>query len=182
MDRLALSILCDPYTQARKGVTRIHATRRTGARASGRTLPQAENGNLPIKKRTITMTYDLYSSISAVQAIVPAVKAAADGTAIDPKDSTAVAFIVNTGAIVGVGDFGVKVLQDRPTWSSSGYVTVAAEFVDTNAPATLAADTTYKLGYRGNKRYVRLQLTKAGGTSIAAGAVAVLDPLDKPVA
>ncbi len=31
-DRLALSILSDPYTQARKGVTRIHATRRTGGR------------------------------------------------------------------------------------------------------------------------------------------------------
>jgi HK97 family phage major capsid protein len=32
VDRLALSILSDPYTQARKGVTRIHATRRTGGR------------------------------------------------------------------------------------------------------------------------------------------------------
>lgn len=32
VDRLALSILSDPYTQARKGITRIHATRRTGGR------------------------------------------------------------------------------------------------------------------------------------------------------
>jgi HK97 family phage major capsid protein len=32
VDRLALSILSDPYTQARKGVTRMHATRRTGGR------------------------------------------------------------------------------------------------------------------------------------------------------
>lgn len=32
IDRLALSILSDPYTQARRGVTRIHATRRTGGR------------------------------------------------------------------------------------------------------------------------------------------------------
>lgn len=32
VDRLALSILSDPYTQARRGVTRIHATRRTGGR------------------------------------------------------------------------------------------------------------------------------------------------------
>ena len=37
VDRLALSILSDPYTQARKGVTRIHATRRT----SGRVLQAA---------------------------------------------------------------------------------------------------------------------------------------------
>ena len=32
VDRLALSILSDPYTQARKGVTRLHATRRTAGR------------------------------------------------------------------------------------------------------------------------------------------------------
>ena len=32
VDRLALSILSDPYTQARKGITRLHATRRTGGR------------------------------------------------------------------------------------------------------------------------------------------------------
>ncbi|ODN68851.1 phage major capsid protein [Methylobrevis pamukkalensis] len=32
VDRLALSVLSDPYTQARRGVTRIHATRRVGGR------------------------------------------------------------------------------------------------------------------------------------------------------
>jgi len=32
VDRLAMSVLVDPYTQARKGVTRIHATRRVGGR------------------------------------------------------------------------------------------------------------------------------------------------------
>lgn len=32
VDRLALTILSDPYTQARRGVTRLHATRRTAGR------------------------------------------------------------------------------------------------------------------------------------------------------
>ncbi|WP_245584659.1 phage major capsid protein [Salipiger mucosus] len=32
VDRLSMSILSDPYTQARKGVTRMHATRRVGGR------------------------------------------------------------------------------------------------------------------------------------------------------
>ena len=50
------------------------------------------------------------------------------------------------------------------------------------SPATLAAYSTYRLGYIGNKRYVRLALTKAGGTSIAAGAVAILGGArDRPV-
>lgn len=32
VDRLALSVLSDPYTQARNGITRMHATRRVGGR------------------------------------------------------------------------------------------------------------------------------------------------------
>jgi hypothetical protein len=124
---------------------------------------------------------DLYSNIGAAQAIVPAVKSAAEsGTAIDLKDFGRVAFVVNTGAIAGAGDFGVKV-QESDTTESGDFADAVA--VDTNAPATLEASATYKLGYRGHKRYVRLALTKAGGTSIAAGAVAVLgDPANVPVA
>lgn len=117
---------------------------------------------------------DLYSNIGAVLALVPAVKTAAgEGPAIDAKGFGSVAFIVNTGAIVGAGDFGVKV-QESDTTTSGDFTDAASAVVDTNAPATLAASSAYKLGYRGFKRYVRLALTTAGGTSIAAGAVAVL--------
>ncbi len=127
------------------------------------------------------MMRDLYSNIGAVQAIAPAVQAAAaDGITVDLKGSKAVAFVVNTGAVVGSGDFGVVIHESDA--SGSGFAAADAAFVDSNAPATLAAASTYRLGYRGSKRYVRLQLTKAGGTSIALGAVAVLDPLDKPAA
>jgi hypothetical protein len=129
------------------------------------------------------MRRDLYSNIGIAQAIVPAVKsAAADGIAIDIKGFSSVAIIVNTGAIVSAGDFGV-VLQHSDTTTGGDFEAVDAAFVDSNAPATLEANSTYKVGYRGNKRYVRLQLTKEDGTSIALGAVAVLgDPHDRPVA
>ncbi len=125
---------------------------------------------------------DLYSNIAARSAIAPAVQsAAADGTTIDLKGFNRVAFVVNTGAIVSSGDFGVK-LQESDA-SGSGFTDVATTDRDTNAPVTLAAASTYKLGYRGVKRYVRLSLTKAGGTSIALGASAILgDPADAPVA
>lgn len=119
------------------------------------------------------MRRDLASNIAAVPAIAPAVQsAAADGTAIDTKGFSSLAFVVNTGAIAGSGDFGVK-LQDSDE-SGSGFTDVAGDHVDTTAPATLGAANSYKLGYRGNKRFVRLALAKAGGTSIALGAVAVL--------
>lgn len=63
----------------------------------------------------------------------------------------------------------------------------AAQLVQNSAAlawsmATLAA-SSYKLGFRGHKRYVRLALTKAGGTSIALGAYAIRGNLDDaPVA
>lgn len=126
---------------------------------------------------------DLYSNIGAVLALSPAVKTAAGtGPAIDTHGFGAVAFTVNTGAIAGAGDFGVKV-QESDTTTSGDFTDASADVVDSNAPATLAADSAYKLGYRGHKRYVRLALTTVGGTSIAAGAVAVLsDAQKRPVA
>lgn len=125
---------------------------------------------------------DSISNVSAVLALASAVQSAAvDGNAIDTRSFGSIVIAVNTGAIVGAGDFGVK-LQESDV-SASGYTDVAADDVLSNAPATLAASSAYKLGYRGTKRYVRLALTKAGGTSIAAGAVAVLGhPAIAPVA
>ncbi len=125
---------------------------------------------------------DLYSNIGTVSALDPAVQAAAiSGDAIDLMGFNRVAFAINTGAVVGAGDFGVK-LQESDTTTSGDFTDVDVEQVVTNAPTTLAASSTYKLGYRGFKRYVRLSLTKAGGTSIAAGAVAILgDAASRPV-
>lgn len=125
---------------------------------------------------------DLFSNIGAILALVPAVKSAAgEGPAIDTLGFNRIAFVVNTGAVAGDGDFGVK-LQESDA-ADTGFTDVAAELVDTSAPATLEASSAYKLGYRGHKRYVRLALTKTGGTSIAAGAVAVLgDAASRPVA
>lgn len=129
------------------------------------------------------MLRDLYSNIGVAPAIAPAVKTAAEsGAAIDTKGFGRVAFVVNTGAIAGDGDFGVKV-QESDTTTGGDFTDADASVVDSNAPATLAATAAYKLGYRGNKRYARLAVTKAGGTSIALGAVAVLgDPAVTPVA
>lgn len=122
---------------------------------------------------------DLYSNIAAFQALAPAVQAAAvQGPAIDLLGAGRVAFVVNTGAVAGSGDYGLT-LQDSDT-GTSGWTAVAADLMQTNAPATLAADSVYRLGYIGHKRYVRLSLTKAGGTSIAAGATAVITPYSKP--
>jgi len=126
---------------------------------------------------------DLYSNIGSKLALAPAVySAAGNGLTIDTIGFGRVAFVLATGAIVSAGDFGAKV-QHSDTTVDGDFVDVPAGFFDTNAPATLAAASAYKLGYRGTKRYVRLAYTKAGGTSIALSANAVLaDPASSPVA
>ena len=126
---------------------------------------------------------DLYSNIDAAVALAPAVlTASANGPAIDLKGANRAAIVVSTGAIVGAGDFSLK-LQESATTVSGDFADVPPGHVESDAPATLAAASAYRLGYRGWKRYIRLVATRAGGTSIALGAVAVRSDLaQRPVA
>lgn len=125
---------------------------------------------------------DIYSDLDAAQALTPAVQAAAvTGATIDLQGKAGLVFMVNTGAIAGSGDFGVTI-QESATTTSGDFADAPADVIASDAPATLAASSAYRLAYRGFKRYVRLSLTKAGGTSIAAGAVAVILPETRPVA
>jgi hypothetical protein len=119
---------------------------------------------------------DTYHDNKAVQALAPAVvTAAVNGAAIDLKGFDSALFVINTGATAGSGDFGVK-LQESDTPTDGDFTDVAAADRLGTVPATLVASTVYRLGYIGSKRkrYVRLAVTKAGGTSIALGAAALL--------
>lgn len=122
---------------------------------------------------------DLYSNILVQQAIAPAVQAAAiNGETIDLQGATKGAFVVNTGAIAGSGDFGIAVQESD---NGTDWIAAPAAHVQSDAPATLAAASAYRVGYVGWKRFIRLNLTKAGGTSIALGATAIIGPFDRPV-
>ncbi len=114
---------------------------------------------------------DIASNFGADLGLAPAVHASATtGPSVDLLGFESAAFVVTTGAIAGSGDFGVK-LQESD--DGEDYADVAAAQVDSSAPVTLEAESTYKLGYRGFKRHARLALTKASGTSIAASAVVI---------
>lgn len=118
------------------------------------------------------MRNTVYSNTGVELALAPAVQSAAiDGSVIDMLGFESVAFALNTGAIVGGGDFGVTIKESDDDVT---YTAADASVIETNAPATLEANASYKLGYRGFKRYSKLALTKAGGTSIAAGASALM--------
>jgi hypothetical protein len=125
---------------------------------------------------------DIANNLNVVASLVPAVQtAAADGTAVDLQGYGSAALLVQTGAIVSAGDFGIK-LQESDA-SGSGFTDVASTHLIGTLPATLVASTVYEQGYRINKRYVRAVTTKAGGTSIALGAMIVRGmPHNAPVA
>jgi hypothetical protein len=119
------------------------------------------------------MRKGLYHNLKAIPAIASGSKAdAADGAEIDRKGSQGLMFVVNTGAVTGAGDFGVKVQESDV--SGADYTDAAADDVLGNAPATLAGTSAYQVEYIGKKRFVRLAVTKASGTSIQLGAIALI--------
>lgn len=126
---------------------------------------------------------ELYNDIGLTQALIPAVQSAtATSAAIDLAGFESATVLINTGAIVSAGDFTVK-LQESDTTTSGDFTDVAAGNLVGTFPASLAADSLYKVGYSGTKRYVRTVATKNSGTSIIAGIfVAKGHPLTGPVA
>ncbi|WP_336968330.1 hypothetical protein [Brevundimonas aurantiaca] len=126
---------------------------------------------------------DLHSHIAPVVSLIPAViTATASGAAVDLQGFNAAELLIMTGAIASAGDFTVK-MQHSDTTTSGDFADCAAKDVLGSLPATLAADSVYRQGYRGGKRYVRHVITKNGGTSIIAGIMVLKGhAADTPVA
>jgi hypothetical protein len=122
---------------------------------------------------------DLYSNFAVRPALVSASYAAsANGIAIDVRDVKAAAIHLSVGAITGAASFSAK-LQD----SADGvtFADAPVPLVQSDAPGVLLASSSYRLGYLGGKRYFRVVLTLASGTSAILGATAVVEPLVRPV-
>lgn len=126
---------------------------------------------------------DLHSHISPVVSLIPAaIAATASGSAIDLQGFNSAEFLINTGAIASAGDYTVKV-QHSDTTTGGDFADCAAADLLGSLPASLAADTVYRVGYKGGKRYVRHVITKNSGTSIIAGILVLRGhPADGPVA
>lgn len=117
---------------------------------------------------------DLKTNIAAAVCVVPAVYSATknDGTVIDLQGCDSATAVVNTGAIVGAGDFTPSLVVGDASNLSDGAAATGDDLIG-SWPTILAENTVYTVGYRGTKRYARVVLTKNGGTSIAAGALIV---------
>ncbi len=125
----------------------------------------------------------LHSNIGAVAMIAPVVHTGNNTAgAVDLLGFESACLVVNTGAIDGAGAFSIK-LQESDETAGGTFADVATEHLQGDVPSPLEADSVYRLGYIGNKRYLRSVLTRASGTSIALGAVLVKGhPAEAPVA
>ena len=116
---------------------------------------------------------DLVNDIGVVSAVAPAVLSANNtSSAIDLANYESATLLINTGAIAGDGNMTPK-LQHSDTTTSGDFVDVPASGLIGSFPTALAAASTYKVGYKGLKRYVRTVFTLNSGTSVAVSAVVV---------
>lgn len=128
---------------------------------------------------------DIASNIGTVLALAPAVQSATiKGLTVDTTGFGSVAFVLNTGATAGspAPSFTAKV-QESDTDVDGDFTDVVPAHLVGTLPDDLDASSVYKQSYIGHKQYVRIVVTKNSGTSIAAGAVAVLgNARSRPVA
>jgi len=122
---------------------------------------------------------DIRSNTRSTNSIAPAVIASTtNGDGVDIRDADSVMAVLTTGAIVGAGDFTLSLEEsdDNAAFSAVAAIDLVGA---SSVPATLLASSSYRVGYIGNKRYVRAVLTQNGGTSIAAAAVMVASHLHR---
>ncbi len=134
---------------------------------------------------------DLHNAITLKRAISPV--SVADNTAqisqiIDRQGYGACEFVIATGSIADVdATFAVLVEHGNQANLSDAAAVPDEELIGTEAVAGFQFDDdneVRKIGYRGNKRYLRLTITPSANASAALiGAVAVLGrPAQAPAA
>lgn len=137
---------------------------------------------------------DLHNNMKQVLAVAPVAlgaTGAVTGRVIDTKGYTGVEFLVEYGAITTTGTVVTPVLYAADATGDLASV-ANSDLIGTEALAGLAAGArasgtgqlvTKRLGYKGNKRYVRLNLNGTGTTSvgIVAASAILFNPEAAPV-
>lgn len=129
----------------------------------------------------------MINNISVLHAITPA----AVGTtgiaggklsgALDRRGFDSVAFIYSSGASASVADTITPVIYEGDTTNGSFTSVAAADLVGTEAALTLTAAKSGKVGYIGNKRYLKIRLYGTGTATAVVAATAILgNPAIRP--
>lgn len=144
---------------------------------------------------------DLHSNIKVLRAIEPkavGTTGIANGSlspVLDRRGFRSAEFVISHGTAGATGDTTTPVIYESDTTTTGDFTSVAdADLLGTETNAGLPAQATArtsgvgqniatKIGYRGNKRYLRLRLYGAGhATGLVAAALVLSDPELAPVA
>lgn len=134
---------------------------------------------------------DMHSNIKVVRAVGPAAvgtSGAANGTlsgAIDRRGYGSLEFALTRGVSASAVDTITPVLLEADATGDSFTSVADADLLGTEAGAVMLgnAATQSKIGYRGNKRYVKLRMYGVGtATCIVAGTAILGNPSLAPVA
>jgi hypothetical protein len=153
----------------------------------GAGVPAPSSGLL---KGKIMRTRDLYNNIKTVNVITPAAVGTTGiaggklSAAIDRKGYDAINLIYQAGASASVADTITPIVYESDTTNGSFTSVANADLQGTEAVITLATTANVKkVGYKGNKRYIKLRLYGTGtATAVVAASAQLGTPEDAPVA
>lgn len=123
-----------------------------------------------MQARDIASGLDVAKSTAAIS-----ISATTTGTGVDLRGASGAAVIISAGVITGAF---VCVPSLEESDDNSSYTAVAAADLEGVFPTLLVAGSTYLVGYKGTKRYIRSVLTKSSGTSMLVSSVILRGKLD----
>lgn len=123
---------------------------------------------------------DMHNNISIINAITPQAVGTSGPTngklsgVIDRRGFESVEFIFQAGASASVADTVTPVVLEGDTTNGSFTSVANGDLLGTEAALVLTAAKAGRVGYNGNKRYLKLRLYGTGHATGIVGAVAVL--------
>ena len=123
---------------------------------------------------------DMHNNISVLTAIAPqavGTSGAANGKlsgVIDRRGFESVEFVYQSGASASVADTITPVVLEGDTTNGSFTSVANGDLLGTEAALTLTAAKTGRVGYNGNKRYLKIRLYGLGTATAIVGAAAIL--------
>ncbi len=101
---------------------------------------------------------------------------------LDRRGYDAVEFVYSSGASASVADTITPVIYEAAATGDSFTSVADTDLVGTESAITLTAAATKNVGYRGNKRYLKIRLYGTGTATAIVGAVIELgQPERQPV-
>lgn len=125
---------------------------------------------------------DMHNNISVLTAVTPAAVGTTGiaggklSAAIDRRGFDTVEFVYMAGGSASVADTITPVVYEGDTTTGSFTSVAAGDLLGTEAALTLttAAGKVGKVGYRGNKRYLKIRLYGTGTATAVVSATAIL--------